>query len=379
MQTALSRRQKTCYTENRLETSSRNMPQSETCLSVLHGIRWIACRNACPEIAGGNKGSGKLRGREQSGKEITMTIKKAAVIGAGAVGGYLISSLSAKLGENLYVIAKGERGERLMRDGLMVNGIRYDLNVKAPEEARDADVLFVTLKYQALDAALPDIEALVGEHTAVVSLMNGIDSEEIIGGRIGMEHMIYSLVRISSTRTGNSMEFEIPSGYNGIYLGMPGKKPLEDERIAAIAELFKNTPINLHLSEDILFDIWEKFALNISRNLPQAVIDVGAGAYDDSVYLKDVENKLRDEVVKIAAAKGIKLLPNNKVGAYTPSQKYSTLQDILAGRKTEIDMFCGALMKMGRELGIPTPYSEFIFDFIKCLEEKAEGKFDYSA
>ena len=353
------------------------MPQTHGVLSDLHGICRTDSYPAGPADGRREQGNRSPLGAKSTGKEITMTINKAAVIGAGAVGGYLISSLSAKLGENLYVVAKGERGERLQRDGLTINGIRYDLNVKAPEEARDADVLFVTLKYQALEKALPDIEALVGEHTAVVSLMNGIDSEEIIGGRIGMEHMIYSLVRISSTRKGNSMEFEIPSGYNGIYLGMPGKKPLEDERIAAIAELFKDTPINLHLSDDILFDIWEKFALNISRNLPQAVIDVGAGAYDDSVYLKDVENKLRDEVVKIAAAKGIKLLPNNKVGAYTPSQKYSTLQDILAGRKTEIDMFCGALMKMGRELGIPTPYSEFIFDFIKCLEEKAEGKFDY--
>lgn len=60
------------------------------------------------------------------------------------------------------------------------------------------------------------------------------------------------------------------------------------------------------------------------------------------------------------------------------SAKFSTLQDIEAGRHTEIDMFSGALMRMGKELGIPTPYNEYTYHMIKALEEKNDGKFDYS-
>lgn len=59
------------------------------------------------------------------------------------------------------------------------------------------------------------------------------------------------------------------------------------------------------------------------------------------------------------------------------SAKFSTLQDIEAGRHTEIDMFSGALMRMGKELGIPTPYNEYTYHMIKALEEKKDGKFDY--
>ncbi|MCI7533171.1 MAG: hypothetical protein MSA59_10020 [Lachnobacterium sp.] len=59
------------------------------------------------------------------------------------------------------------------------------------------------------------------------------------------------------------------------------------------------------------------------------------------------------------------------------SAKFSTLQDIEAGRHTEIDMFSGALMRMGKELGIPTPYNEYTYHMIKALEEKNDGKFDY--
>ena len=57
--------------------------------------------------------------------------------------------------------------------------------------------------------------------------------------------------------------------------------------------------------------------------------------------------------------------------------RYSTLQDLDAGRHTEVDMFAGAVVRMGRELGIPAPYNEFTYHMIKALEEKNDGKFDY--
>ena len=61
-----------------------------------------------------------------------------------------------------------------------------------------------------------------------------------------------------------------------------------------------------------------------------------------------------------------------------PRARYSTLQDLDAGRHTEIDMFSGALMRMGAELGIPTPYNEYTYHMIKALEEKNDGRFDYT-
>ena len=66
-----------------------------------------------------------------------------------------------------------------------------------------------------------------------------------------------------------------------------------------------------------------------------------------------------------------------QICAVPPTARYSTLQDLDAGRHTEIDMFSGALMRMGKELGIPTPYNEFTYHMIKALEEKNDGLFDY--
>ena len=100
-----------------------------------------------------------------------------------------------------------------------------------------------------------------------------------------------------------------------------------------------------------------------------------------------VVTKLRNiKVISVSfgksAAKGIDLQRVDAVSgkgcAVKPSARYSTLQDLDAGRHTEIDMFSGTLIRMGKELGIPTPYNEFAYHMIKALEEKNDGRFDYS-
>ena len=304
-------------------------------------------------------------------------IRTIGILGAGAVGSYLVMGLSDKFRENLWVISDGERKDRLEKTGLNINDQHYPLFVKTPAEAHGVDILFVCLKYTQLRDALPDIETIIDEHTMVVSLLNGIDSEEIIGERIGMEHVIHSLIRIASQRIGNSIHFPIPKGYNGIYVGIPNQPASQDPRLAAIAEIFEETPIILHLSDNILLDIWDKFGLNIARNLPQAILGIGAKSYEDSTYVNFIMRQMRHEVVLVANAKGIPLQEEFKAGKCLPSQRYSTLQDLDAHRRTEIDMFSGALVRMGKELGIACPYNEMTYNLIKALEEKNEGKFDY--
>ncbi len=302
-----------------------------------------------------------------------------SILGAGAVGAYLILGLADKYGNNLCVLARDERAKRLSKEGLTINGRRYDLNVVLPEEAGDPDILFVCLKRPALEAALPDIQAAVGEKTVVVSLMNGIDSEEVISAAVGKEHVIHSMIKISSTREGAAVHFPLPRGGAGIHLGVPGKKAADDPRVMLVSGVFANTPVICHLSDDIMLDIWDKFALNIARNLPQAVLGVGAGAYDDSVYVSDICQKLHKEVVLVARAKGIPLNEELMVPNVDPSQRYSTLQDLDAGRATEIEAFSGMLIRVAHELEILCPYNEIVYDLIKALEEKNLGKFDYKS
>ena len=92
--------------------------------------------------------------------------------------------------------------------------------------------------------------------------------------------------------------------------------------------------------------------------------------------------ELKKELEAIAEAKGIDISKADRMSgrgsAVPPMARYSTLQDLDAGRHTEIDMFSGALMRMGKELGIPTPYNEYTYHMIKALEEKNDGRFAYT-
>lgn len=145
-----------------------------------------------------------------------MTIKSVAILGAGAVGSYCIYGLS-KCDIQLSVIAKDERNERLKKNGCLINNIIYHPEVLTPKEAHGVDLLIVCLKYNALQDALEDIQQIVDEHTLVMSLMNGVDSEQIIGNQIGMQHMVYSLIKVASHKEGLEYVFD-PETTIGIVL-----------------------------------------------------------------------------------------------------------------------------------------------------------------
>ena len=223
--------------------------------------------------------------------------------------------------------------------------------------------------------SLPMIEKIVDDHTIVMSPMNGVDSEMVIGEVIGMEHVVYSLMRIASRRVGNEIRYD-PEVTQGVYFGETDGT--RSQRILDRMELFDDTPVRYSISSDIRQDIWYKYALNISKNIPQAIVGCGYGGYRDSSHLSYISDKMREEVAQVAWAKGIDIRDTDNPGAHNspiPAEaRFSTLQDLDAKRETEIEMFCGTLVRMGRELGIETPFNDFAYHVIRCLEEKNAGK-----
>ena len=309
-----------------------------------------------------------------------MKIKSVAVLGAGAVGSYVIWGLSEKADIRLGVIAEGERAERLKKNGCAINGKIYHPEVWTPDEAHDVDLMVVALKYGSLEGALETIQKATGEHTAIMSLMNGVDSEEIIGRTVGMEHMLPALIKVASHKEEDGYHFDPPTTL-GIIFGEP-TAPFDSERVKAVEELFADTGIHFRSTEYIQEEIWCKFRLNVCSNLPQAILGAGVGCYRDSVHMKAISDGLKRELEAVAKAKGINMSKtessSGRGSAVPPSARYSTLQDLDAGRHTEIDMFSGTLVRMGEELGIPVPYNEYTYHMIKALEEKNDGRFEYT-
>ena len=308
-----------------------------------------------------------------------MKIQSVAVLGAGAVGSYVIWGLSHKKDIRLGVIAEGERADRLKKGGCRINDEVYRPEVWSPQEAEDVDLLIVSLKYGSLPKALESIKTIVGEHTTVMSLMNGVDSEELIAEQVGDDRVLRSLIKVASHKEENGYYFN-PETTLGIIFGELAA-PFDSGKVQAIESLFADTGIHFRSTEFIREEIWGKFRLNVCNNLPQAILGAGVGCYSDSTHMKAISDGLRRELEQIALAKGIdmsKMAGTSGRGSAVPaSARYSTLQDLDAGRHTEIDMFSGALMRMGKELGIPTPYNEYTYHMIKALEEKNDGLFDY--
>lgn len=309
-----------------------------------------------------------------------MKYQSVAILGAGAVGSYVMWGLAKKKEIDLCVVASGERKARYERDGFVINGQVYHPAVRTPEEAAGVDLLIVATKYQALRSALGDIQTVVSEHTTVMSLMNGVDSEEIIAEKAGAEHLLHAVIKVASHKENDGYVFN-PEATLGIIFGEVSA-PYDSERVQAVLDLFSGTGLHYRATDCILEEIWSKFRLNVCNNLPQAILGAGVGCYRDSVHMKAISDGLRAELMAIAEAKGIDInkadVSSGRGSAVPPTARYSTLQDLDAGRHTEIDMFSGSLIRMGKELGIPTPYNEFTYHMIKALEEKNDGRFDYS-
>ena len=307
-------------------------------------------------------------------------IRRVALIGAGAVGSYFIWGLAKRKDVELTLIAEGDRLKRLAEGGININGETYRPVVKAPRDAGTADLIIIAVKYAAIEDAARMAALMTGEDTLILSVLNGLDSEEVVGRAAGMEHMLYSIMRIQSWREGDTVRFD-PEATAGIFFG-EGKKSDRTDRVRAVEELFKGSLVRYTFVPDMQGEIWSKFLANICRNIPQAMLGVGSGAYEDSSHVAWIQEALDREVHEVASAKGI-VIPQAAPAVIATwrmvekSARFSTLQDLDAHRHTEVDMFLGTLMRLAGEAGVPVPCSTMAYHFIKALEEKNDGLFDY--
>ncbi|MBQ1532868.1 MAG: ketopantoate reductase family protein [Solobacterium sp.] len=305
-----------------------------------------------------------------------MKIRKVTVIGAGAIGAYIYHCLLGKIRTeeiSFSFIASGERKQRLETEGLNIQGEIYHPDIRTPEEAQGTDLLMVSVKYTALQNVLDDIRTIADEHTTVLSLLNGIDSEEIIAEVVDPSQVIPCFMRVAAQHNGRKLTWNPASAF-GIYYG--STCPAHDSRVTELNELFEGTELPYHACDDIIAQQWHKYALNISANLPQAVLNVGTGAYRDSEHAAWMRDVLAAEVLRVAEAYGVHI-DHVQYGKWKPEGRLSTLQDLDQKRKTEVDMFLGVLIRKAAAVGISVPYSEYTYHVIKALEEKNEGRFDY--
>ncbi|MDD2981088.1 MAG: ketopantoate reductase family protein [Hespellia sp.] len=310
-----------------------------------------------------------------------MEIKSAALIGLGAMGVFFAPRMEAYLGrEDFFVIAEGERKKRLETVGVTINEVNYRFPIVEPKtENRVVDLLIMAVKDSGLDQAIKDIESFVGEKTQILCVMNGVESEEKVAAAYGWEHVLYSYMKMSVVMKNGVANFDPHWGY--VHFGEADNRNYS-ERTSVIADFFKACDIPFIIDEDMVKGLWFKFMCNVGENMTCALLEIPFGAYRYSEHANLIRKNAMREVIRIAQKKGIRLgeedieFQEKDVMRIPFQNRPSTLQDLEAGRRTEVTMFAGAVVKMGERLGIETPLNWMFYHAIKVKEEKNEGMFD---
>ncbi len=301
------------------------------------------------------------------------TIRDVSIVGAGAMGAAYASMFTDARGFSVTFLARGERHERLKTRIFAINGKDYHFPVvHADRIPAPADLVLVALKHHHLAGAVEDIRALVGENTVILSVMNGLESEAIIGEACGMDKLVHAIsVGIDAVHENGRYTYANPGKIIFGRVDDDGVGP----SLERIAEALDRANIPNEVPEDILRALWWKFMINVGINQASAVLGAPYRVFQSSAHARSLMRSLMEEVVNLAIKLDIGLTDTDLDAWETilmelsPTGKTSMLQDVEAKRKTEVAVFAGRVIALGREHGIPTPVNETIYKIIRVMEE----------
>ena len=302
------------------------------------------------------------------------SIKTIAILGAGAMGGAYAAMLDTAEAFDTLFVARGQRAERLAKTGLIVNGRTLQLPVVQPDQATaPADLVIVALKDHHLKEALDDLKPFVGEHTTIISIMNGLESEAIIGEAYGPEKLLLSIaVGIDALRDGNRISYSNPGK---ILFGETRNKEISP-RVKQLQKAFAQAGIPCETPEDMRRTLWWKFMINVGMNQASAVMRAPYGVFQTSEDARALMRALMQEVITLARASDVNLSETDIedwcaiLQTLSPNGKTSMLQDIEAGRQTEVNVFAGKVVALGREHRIATPVNAALRLAIRVLASR---------
>lgn len=301
------------------------------------------------------------------------TIKRVYLLGLGALGTMYAAKLQQFKRSLVKVIVDEERKDRYEQEPVFVNGnlFRFDL-ITPKDNAEPADLIIVALKQHHLQKALPLMAPFVGKNTTILSLLNGISSEEIIARHFGEEHLLYGFgVQMDVLRGGRDVTFA-----NMGYVVFGEKNNHNSERIEALKDLLNQAGIPFRVPPDILKAMWFKFMLNVAVNQVSALMKMPFGQFRENEEARNMLLLAAREVQLIAQRKNIAISDDDVpemmaiILALNPAGKTSMLQDVEAHRKTEVEIFAGEVVRQGEALDIETPINRFLLNAIVLIEKQ---------
>lgn len=299
-------------------------------------------------------------------------IKNVLICGIGAVGSIYADKIQNFSPENLKILVNKERLERYTRNPVVFNGKELKFDYVLPESTGfKADLIIIATKYDGLNDAVRNIKNFVHDDTVILSLLNGVTSEEIIAREYGWEKLLLAyFIGHSAMREGR---FITQDGIGTIVFGSKTSDKINENRVK---EFFIKAGIDYEIPEDMEHALWLKYMMNVSTNQPSAILRMTFGDMNANDKFLDFAKKIMKEVQAVAKAEGVKnteIMIDEAMQALSmmiPEGKTSMLQDVLAQRKTEVEMFAGTMIEFGRKHNIPVPYNEFMYEMFSILHKK---------
>jgi len=306
---------------------------------------------------------------------------KILIMGTGGVGGYY-GGLLAQQGNEVTFISRGAHLYAIRQEGMKVKSVHGDFTifpaqaVENPAEVGPVDLILFCVKTYNTDEAAEAIRPAVGPQTVVLSLQNGIDAAERIGKLVGLEHVLAGATWLSSAVEAPGLIKQV-SQFRRIVFGELSEG--RSERARSIYEVLNPTGITVEISDDIQKVLWTKFVFIAAVSSVGSLTRLPMGDYRSVPEARKLLSSIMQEVEALAQAQNIKL--DNDVVAKSmefidnsaPHIKPSMQFDVESGRRTELESMIGAIGRKGRELGIPTPVSNFVYASLLPVERKARN------
>lgn len=303
-------------------------------------------------------------------------IDQVTFVGMGALGIMLGNEFVKTLGpEKVRFLADGERLERYRREGATCNGVPCDFRFSDGSDEEEAGLLIFAVKAPDLADAMELAAPCVGEDTVILSVLNGVSSEEELAERFGEDKVLYSVLQgMSTVREGTALTCH---SLGEAFIGIPEDDWYgRDEKLDEVEELFGRCGIPFVREEDIMHRLWAKFMMNVGVNQVCMAYELPFGGIQQPGEMRDMVVAAMNEARKVAACRGV-LVTQKDLQQYlavldslSPDGMPSMRQDGLARRRSEVELFSGTVLRLADQYGMKAPVNQALYDRITEMERQ---------
>jgi 2-dehydropantoate 2-reductase len=292
---------------------------------------------------------------------------KIAIFGSGGVGGYFGGRLAAA-GENVTFLARGAHLAALREGGLHIespNGALHLPKVQAtdrPEDVGPVDVVLFTVKLYDVDAAAATLKPMIGPGTVVITLQNGVEAVDMVAKHVGADHVAggVAYIVIVLDRPGHLRH----TAAQQLVFGEPDGS--RSPRLVAFEEACIRAGFQATASTSVETDLWIKFVRLSTWSGMTAVTRSPMGVIREDPNLFAMMMAAIEETIAVGRARGIVFPPTlvddtlALIRNFPANSKSSLLEDLERGRRLELPWLSGAVVRLGKEAGVPAPTHQFI-------------------